>query len=349
MRRIPSLDGLRAISVSLVLIAHASRAGHTPGFLAIYAIPGVRMFFVISGYLITTILLNEHGRTSTINLREFYIRRAYRILPAAGVFMLVVSVVYWHELQWIHIAAMWLYLLNYDWTRPWMIGHLWSLGVEEQFYFLWPSALRKFYRHRVAFLWMVVAIGPIFNVLCYYFKVPGRGFGTFPAMADTLATGCLLAIFSSRIPRIGGWLALSMLSAVVLIPYYAGTTSLRTAFELCVLWPIMNFSMAGLLLHVVRRPYWLLNVAPVVWLGKISYSLYLWQQPFFFAAPGQPAYKLLFGVGLACLSYYMVELPVLHLREKRSLVGSPKTATASGPAVDLSGTSRKKGAPPFVL
>src|ERR1700687_3355413 len=111
MKRIPSLDGLRAISVSLVLVGHLARSGRMPQFLATYASSGVHMFFVISGFLITTILLNEHTRSSTINLREFYFRRAYRILPAAGAFMLFALVAYWHELQWFDIAAMFLYLM----------------------------------------------------------------------------------------------------------------------------------------------------------------------------------------------------------------------------------------------
>ena len=283
------------------------------------------MFFVISGYLITTILLNEHTRTCTINLREFYIRRAYRILPAAGVFMLFALALYWREFRWIDIGAMLLYLLNYDALRPWMVGHLWSLGVEEQFYFLWPSVLRKWYRHRVLLLASVVAIAPIYSAVCYHFKVPAGGFGTFPAVADNLAIGCLLAIFSSKIPKIHYWAASAMLLALILIPYYPANTPRKTLFELFVLWPIMNCSMAGLLLHVIQTPYRFLNIAPVVWLGKISYSLYLWQQPFFSAPPGQPAYRLLLGVGLACLSYYAVEGPVLKLREKRSAPLHPKT------------------------
>jgi peptidoglycan/LPS O-acetylase OafA/YrhL len=126
MKRIPSLDGLRAISVSMVLVGHLTRSGRMPHALANYASSGVHMFFVISGYLITTILLNEHSRTSTLHLREFYIRRAYRILPAAAVFMLFAMVVYWHELRWFDIATMLLYLMNYNGTWPWMVGHLWS-------------------------------------------------------------------------------------------------------------------------------------------------------------------------------------------------------------------------------
>ena len=107
MKRIPSLDGLRAISVSLVLIGHLARAGHTPDGLSMYAANGVRMFFVISGYLMTTILLNEHARTSGINLREFYIRRAptvlFRLLASL---MLFATVAYWRELRWIDIGTM---------------------------------------------------------------------------------------------------------------------------------------------------------------------------------------------------------------------------------------------------
>jgi peptidoglycan/LPS O-acetylase OafA/YrhL len=332
--RIPSLDGLRAISVSLVLIGHLARAGHTPESVSVYANIGVRMFFVISGYLITTILLKEHARTSTINLREFYIRRAYRILPAAGVFMLFALVLYWREFRWIDIGAMLLYLLNFDGGRPWMVGHLWSLGVEEQFYFLWPSALKKWHRHKVLLLLSVVAIAPVYSAICYHFKVPGGGYGTFPAVADNLAIGCLLAIFVARIPRINYWAACTMLLAVILIPYYPATTPGRTLFELFVLWPIMNCSMAGLLLHVIQTPYRFLNVAPIVWLGKISYSLYLWQQPFFFAPAGRPAYKLLFGVGLACLSYYAVERPVLRLREMRTHPPSSKTKESGMPEIE---------------
>jgi peptidoglycan/LPS O-acetylase OafA/YrhL len=95
---------------------------------------------------------------------------------------------------------------------------------------------------------------------------------------------------------------------------------------LFVLWPILHCSIAGLVLHVIQSPYRILNFAPVVWLGRISYSLYLWQEPFFFNPFRQPAYKLLLGVGLACLSYYLVEEPVLRLRDRK------RTTVPSKPA-----------------
>ena len=140
MKRIPSLDGLRAVSISLVVIGHSVEvrlSGFDDGDVAgAFANLGVRIFFIISGYLITTLLLKEYDRTSTIGLREFYVRRAYRILPAAIVFMVPVFVIFWHQLRWYHMAAAALYLANFDFSHPWFLGHLWSLSVEEQFYFL---------------------------------------------------------------------------------------------------------------------------------------------------------------------------------------------------------------------
>lgn len=336
VKPIPSLDGLRAISISLVLAGHLSKGGPVPKFMAIYAGTGVRIFFVISGYLITTILLNERLQTSTINLRQFHIRRAYRILPAAAVFMLFAMVMYWHELRWYDIGAMLLYVANFDGARPWMVSHVWSLCVEEQFYFLWPSVLRKWYRQRIVIVSGIVVLAPVYSAACYHFKVPSGGYGTFPAVADNLAIGCLLAIFASRIPRISCWVALSMLLAVLFVPSYPANTPTRTLFMLFVLWPILHCSIAGLVLHVIRSPYRILNLAPVIWLGRISYSLYLWQEPFFFNPSRQPAYKLLLGVGLACLSYYFVEQPVLRLRDRKTtalLSKAPETGLVMCEAV----------------
>src|SRR5258707_6001753 len=136
MKRIPSLDGLRAISISLVVVGHwtelryhSSTAADVAGA---FANLGVRIFFIISGYLITTLLLKEYGKTSTIGLREFYVRRAYRILPAAIVFMVPVFVIFWRELSLYHMAAAALYLGKFVFSDPWVLGHLWSLSVEEQ-------------------------------------------------------------------------------------------------------------------------------------------------------------------------------------------------------------------------
>jgi peptidoglycan/LPS O-acetylase OafA/YrhL len=330
MNRIPSLDGLRAISILLVVIGHWAELRYHSDIAGAFANLGVRIFFIISGYLITALLLKEHTRTSTIRLREFYIRRAYRILPAAVAFMLPVFVIFRHDLRWYHIAAAALYLANFDFTHPWFLGHLWSLSVEEQFYFLWPSVLKRWYRHRVVILFAVIAFAPLYRIACHLLGLHGRADETFPAVADILAFGCMLAVLAHRhpdhwLPRIRGATAALMLMPVILVPIYTGLLHFHiTLVLLFLLWPVMHLSIAGLLWHVVQRPYRILNIWPVIWLGKISYSLYLWQQLFVFGEHARPWYSIFIALVLASASYYLVEQPMLRLREKNTIAHSER-------------------------
>jgi peptidoglycan/LPS O-acetylase OafA/YrhL len=322
MKRIPSLDGLRAISISLVVVGHWAELRYHSDVAGAFANLGVRIFFIISGYLITSLLLNEQSKSGTIRLRDFYVRRAYRILPASIAFMLPVFIIFWRELSWYHMASAALYLANFDFTHPWFLGHLWSLSVEEQFYLLWPGVLKKWYRHRTAILAGVVAFAPLYRIACHFLHLHGRADETFPAVADILAIGCLLAVFARRLPNIKPAWAAAMLLPVVLVPVDAGRAHFHiTPALLFVYWPLMHLSIAGILLHVVRHPYRILNLRPVVWLGKISYGLYLWQQLFVFGEHARPWYGIFFALALAAASYYVVELPMLRVREKRGGAG----------------------------
>jgi peptidoglycan/LPS O-acetylase OafA/YrhL len=318
VKRIPSLDGLRAISIIFVVLSHMSKSGHAPRIFFQFAATGVSIFFVISGYLITSILLREREHTGTINLREFYIRRAYRIFPAAFVFMAVAIVVFWPQFSWYHIAAGLLYVANYDLTRPWVFGHLWSLSIEEQFYFLWPGVLKLWHRHRIAIVVGVLLVAPLWKVAMLYFKVRW-GLWAFPAMADNLAIGCLLAVFAPRLPRVKPYWALAMAMAAMGVQFFPADTTARTLLLLIVLKPIFYISIAAVLLHVVQTPYRVLNFGPVVWLGQISYSLYLWQEPFCADRHMRSGYLVFAAIACACLSYYFVERPMLKVRERRSL------------------------------
>jgi peptidoglycan/LPS O-acetylase OafA/YrhL len=326
VKRIPSLDGLRAISISLVIGGHLANWGHAPGFLTQYANLGVRIFFVISGYLITTILLREHVRTGTISVRDFYIRRAYRIFPAAMCFLAVIFVFYWPRLRGYEILATMFYLANFLPYRLWILGHLWSLSVEEQFYFLWPSVLRRWYRHRTTILCAAILVTPIARTMFFFFRVPHGGYGNLLTVGDTLATGCLLAVLGARVPTIPWQAATPMVFALVLVPLCHGDSRHLTILILFVLSPVLHFSIAGILLHVVQHPYRFLNLAPVVWLGNISYSLYLWQQVFLDPLSSL-RYGVLWAVGLACVSYYLVEKPMLRLRDRSGAISKSKAMT----------------------
>jgi peptidoglycan/LPS O-acetylase OafA/YrhL len=320
MKRIPSLDGLRAISIALVMLSHLIKWKHVSlPVLQAYGDLGVHVFFVLSGYLITDLLLRERERTSSIDLPTFYLRRAFRIFPAAFVFLAVVVVLYWREIRWVHVAAAVFYVANLDLSRPWIFGHLWSLSIEEQFYLLWPVALKKWQRHRVAILIGVFVGTPVMRAILYAIKAHGPVTASLPVVSDQLAIGCLLAIFAKRLPRIPGYIALLMTVVAIILPLYPATSAGRSLFMLFVLRPLLHVSIAGIVLHVIQVPYAALNLGPVAWLGKISYSLYLWQELFCSNPYLHYGYILVVpAIVCACLSFYLVEQPMLRVRERIS-------------------------------
>lgn len=327
-RRIPSLDGLRAISITLVVLSHLVKWKHISGeVLGSYGTLGVCIFFVLSGYLITNILLTEYERSSTVSLSNFYLRRAFRIFPAAFIFLASVIVLYWKQMSGFHIAAAVFYFANMDLSRPWIFGHLWSLSIEEQFYLLWPFALKRWYRHRTWILLGAFWITPALRTALYAFKVHNGLIASLPIYSNWLAIGCLLAILAPRLPKIKRPAALVMLAALISIPWFSASTPLRTLFSLFILTPVLSISIAGLILHVMQTPYIFLNWRPVAWLGRISYSLYLWQELFCSNAALHSGYLLIVpSVACASLSYYLVEQPMLKLRDQitRQVAPAPR-------------------------
>jgi len=318
MKRIPSLDGLRAISITLVMLSHLVKWKHISIQVAgSYGDLGVHVFFVLSGYLITNLLLREYGRSANISLQEFYIRRAFRIFPAFFAFLIVVIALYWRQMSCYHVAAAVFYVANMDVSRPWIFGHLWSLSIEEQFYLLWPFAMKKWQRNKTAILLCVCLATPVVRTALYAFRLRNGISGSLPVFADQLAIGCLLAVYAPRIGRISGRLAAVMVLAAFSIPWFPAISPARTLFMLFVLRPLLNVCLAGLVLHVIQTPYRALNWAPVEWMGRISYSLYLWQELFCSNDSLHWGYVLVVPALLcACLSYYFVEQPMLKIREK---------------------------------
>ena len=146
-RQIASLDGLRAISIGFVIFAHLSGTQFFPSFVVArrsFGNYGVRIFFVISGFLITTLLLQELASSGRISLKRFYLRRVFRILPAKYFYILATLIA--TLIGWIHVSGndfmhALTYTANYDFDRSWYVTHLWSLAVEEQFYLIWPAVL----------------------------------------------------------------------------------------------------------------------------------------------------------------------------------------------------------------
>ncbi|WP_446745345.1 acyltransferase family protein [Silvibacterium acidisoli] len=335
IRRIASLDGLRAIAILLVLVFHASESDGFPHWMALpspYGGFGVRIFFVISGYLITTLLLREEEKTGTISLKSFYIRRSYRIFPAAYVFILAVALFGHHLARLKDFLVAIFYVQNYSSHAP-IFWHLWSLSIEEQFYLIWPLLFLLFPRRRTGILIAGIAISPIFRGLAYVLHYPSM-LQWFPSMEDALATGCLLAVLGTRLDPFRKWIDRLIIPIVVLtvvmlaLPYPHG-------FQPLVLFTLLNVGITLSVDHFIRHPYRLLNNPPIEWIGRLSYSLYLWQEPFLFVRslhgwwtrfPANFAMAFLF----ACASYYLVEKPVLAFRDRRMKARRLQSASQPG-------------------
>ena len=331
--RIPSLDGLRALSIALVLLAHLMGTQH---FAAVPELGrwqlgnlGVRVFFVISGFLITTLLLEEMDRSGTVSLRQFYLRRLFRIFPAFYAFCAVLFVL--HEARIIELGpgdlvAAVTYTMNYHHDRSWYAGHLWSLSVEEQFYLFWPAILVFAGRRgglRVAMLAVLIAPSLRFAMGLWPQLRPGIG-ETFPSVADALATGCVLAGLRPWLTRSPRWQRFFRSRLVWLAPLAVAAAARNPSAKLdwLVGQTVMNVGIAVIIEKTIRMPEDLLgrvlNARPLVFIGTMSYSLYLWQQLFLNRRGSSMLQSFplnLCLVGLVALaSYYLVERPFLRLR-----------------------------------
>jgi peptidoglycan/LPS O-acetylase OafA/YrhL len=327
MTRIPSLDGLRALSILLVVVGHiAFTAGFHSPLTDAYAHAGVVVFFVISGYLITTLMLREIERSGGLSVGQFYVRRAWRILPVAYIYLAVITLAQHAQFSWRDIGLSWGYLAScasYFGQLPWNLSHLWSLSVEEQFYFAWPLVVAFGLGKARRLAWAAVLVAPLSR-----YWLGHNGFGLMkafstPAVVDSIATGCLLAVYAPRLTKVvtgRRWLGLAwpLVFALPALDLIGNHT--RWLWPLPQLfghsaWTLFNILTAfGILWAIAAKPKVLNHWLPV-WIGTLSYSLYLWQMPFM-----DPALKirvwLRIPLAFACaaLSYYAIERPVLALR-----------------------------------
>jgi peptidoglycan/LPS O-acetylase OafA/YrhL len=317
-QRIPSLDGLRAISILVVMLGHVAFACHFQNWITdTYAHYGVLVFFVISGYLITTLLLKEESMFGSISLSRFYLRRTFRIFPVAYLYLLAmipfVAMAAW---KW---ASVWLYGATYIRDLPWNLSHLWSLSVEEQFYLVWPLAMVASRRHAKTFAWCAFFAAIITQyVALKNFEDRVNPYFFFPCVMDSLAAGCLLALYRPRLPRINSmwWLLLAVAPLI------------SRAWVIQIGWPvpqlfahistaIFDALVAVLIVEVTKYPPRWLNNPVLVWIGSLSYSLYIWQMPFL-----NPAYKINPAIAVtlafmaASASYYFWERPILKLSQR---------------------------------
>jgi peptidoglycan/LPS O-acetylase OafA/YrhL len=341
--RIPALDGLRAISIALVFLEHGGDATgyHAPGIMrrvvGTIGTVGVDVFFAISGFLITLLLLRELHRTERISLKGFYVRRFLRLMPAAIVFLLTVLVMQglgrggtMTGRNWLHVVT---YTVNFDPHATWVTGHLWSLSIEEQFYLLWPVALVLLGPRRAgigAVAWLLGAPVVRFVMLRLHPHDMGRFDNWTPIRVDCIAAGCLLALVAGnaefrRRTRASAPAAMLLIAGAIALIFLSFLAGLRVAvYGVTVGQSVRALCISALIWFSINHAetVWgrLLEWKPFVIVGVLSYSLYLWQQPFL-APKGQawvssPLHGLILAVSAAILSYVFVERPFLRLKDR---------------------------------
>jgi peptidoglycan/LPS O-acetylase OafA/YrhL len=367
--RIPSLDGLRALSILLVIFGHAVTTPGAPSWLERPAFSslgnvGVRFFFLISGFLITTLLLRDLQRYGRIRMRQFYERRAFRILPAVLCYIGVIWTLYlvglldlrYHITSHRHVDTALpdlIYALtftsNYQLDYNWYFNHLWSLSVEEQFYLLWPLTLAGLGPQRgLRVAAAALALAPLLRTVMFVFGAGPEIAYTreFQAVADALATGCVTAMLHNRLsasPRFLSWLrawGAPVGLGLVAAGYGVALVSRPTAYLLGQ--SAANLGIALLIQFAVRHPGSalgrLLNLRAVVAVGVLSYSLYLWQEPFLFfrnqAWLGSFPQNIAWSFVAATASYLLVERPFLRLKDRLGAAkegGAPRRAGSEVP------------------
>jgi peptidoglycan/LPS O-acetylase OafA/YrhL len=346
--RIPALDGLRAVSILIVLACHASvSAGFPQSWKPVlpYLLDGhlgVRVFFVISGFLITWLLLGEEQRAGRINIGAFYQRRALRILPVYVTYVLAV-LLYDRARQLYPAPACYLYALTFTTgvtpltSSP--LAHTWSLSVEEQFYLLWPMTFAFCsVRTRFVVAGAVLACGPVVRLVLWSWGQ--QSLLTFSSLGhgDAIMCGCLAALLMKQQPQamgrllrcrpvLGRLLAGAAIYLVLVMPHlHWRGRQFTTPFGVTVQALAASYLLCSY--ATVRRGlvYKLLNYKLVAGVGVLSYSLYIWQQIFLCppVAGREPLWwqsfpqNLLVAFAVAWLSYRVVESPFLRLKDRLS-------------------------------
>lgn len=361
----PALDGLRGVAVAAVLCFHSSMPWMRGGEL------GVDLFFVLSGFLITTLLLQEHASKGTIRLREFWARRVRRLFPALVLVLLAVaayaafvaapsarssirmdslaSLTYWAN--WRFVFSHQPYFAHFGAPSP--LRHVWSLSVEEQWYLFWPPALvvlLRVVRRRLEWILpvmvalMLASAGLMASIASSTTGIDRAYYGT-DTRVQTLLAGAILAVVLQRWPvgrrgvRAGiqgiGLAAAAFCGWAMVTQRGDSHYMLHGGYGL--------FAIAGaLVIAAVMMPRSgivksVLRVPPLVWLGRISYGLYLWHWPInVWLSPERvhlsrwPLFGLRTVVALAVsvASYHLVEQPIRH-RRLRLIVRRPRVALAS--------------------
>ncbi|WP_303749501.1 acyltransferase family protein [Stenotrophomonas pigmentata] len=321
LRYNPSLDGIRAIAILAVVAFHATTPLARGGFV------GVDVFFVLSGFLITSILRGEIEQHGSIRVARFYGHRFLRLYPSLALVLvafLAAAPSLWPDEpagQSVLLAAM--YLTDYSsafWQAPEVLRHTWSLSVEEHFYLLWPLALPMVVRARnpVATLAMIYVAATVWRVTNAIWLGWDMTYYRFDTRLSGLVLGAMLSYVGEHaLVRRWSWFAWPAIVLVIVGGAHRQVAGLVTAI------PVAELATALMILTARATPsHRLLSAAPMVYIGKLSYGIYLWHFPIaVWLRPqigweGTFAWSLGLSIGAAAVTYHFIDLPLQRWRHR---------------------------------
>jgi peptidoglycan/LPS O-acetylase OafA/YrhL len=335
--KIPSLDGMRGVSILLVIINHilTYRMGKTGWLTSLFdGNLGVHIFFVISGFLITTILLRQKLTYGRFSLKHFYIRRVLRIFPAAYLYLFVLILLnrpFHLEISKDGFATSFFYLTNFPGEYHYQTAHYWTLALEEQFYILFPASLKIGWKAYALFCVLVLSLYPFIvhfsshpnpYDLCFVYLYHAWGLGTTSIIIGSLTSlGMFSGFFLTAGKGVPGWaLKLGMVVLIYLFHSFGFPAHLNIiCCAVCIsLFLVLN------IFYTDDFIYRALNNKLLIFVGLLSYSLYIWQQLFTAHVPWAHAFpyadSILFNITalilVALASYYFFEKPFLELKKK---------------------------------
>lgn len=325
-KRLPVLDGVRGIAILLVLLGHSLSIRHEAESMMIGRL-GVVVFFVLSGYLITSRLLDEEERQGAISIKKFYRRRALRIFPAFYMFLAVCALLAWWKVipspnlkAWLSSAF---YLRNYFGDYWSSTSHLWSLALEEQFYLLWPAFFLLTRKHRLPAVGLA-ALGLSAYRAIWIYTHPLAGIESnlhAEFYMNTLLIGAAFAILQ---PAWAKTLRVSLLGSLLITWWIFGLLRWAAPFH----GTVTALLIGAIIYRCAAAPgpaaSRLLSHPALVFVGVLSYSLYLWQQ--MFLGPNLRWWSFPALTAVACLSYFCIERPFLRLKDRSMPIGRTRNA-----------------------
>jgi peptidoglycan/LPS O-acetylase OafA/YrhL len=346
--RIPALDGWRAISILLVIAGHLVNYRYQSGppspVAGYLAVMGVKVFFVISGFLIAGLALSEEAATGTLSMKGFYRRRIYRILPAYFAYLatvLLFSLLGWVQQDPASIGLAAIFVCNAPGLDcGWFVGHSWSLAYEEQFYLVFPLLFvltpRELKPRLFAAIHAFLAITPLLCLLLMpdtpewaAYRLLASHFGCISAGVVVAHHRDKLVSLSRRHAPISAAAALCVLAFIAVASGRFGHLAypLRSALEAL----LLPLAIAWLIYRTTVHRGAVSNVldwAPLRYIGKISFSLYLWQQ-LFTSSTTMGAFSALWLLPVAMFSYHCIEQPMVRLGRARSRPPAPLDGVAA--------------------